>query len=425
MRKRTQVFGAAIGAALAAAGLSLTAVLPAAAATGTAPQATPTGTAPAATLGIWTSAEDSGNYSTVAGQHPNIANFYLAWGEPFPTSFFNAAHAAGATPYLELEPWNAGPNFNGVPSMTSIASNTSADCGPDGTSSCLPWLQSIGQAIKAFGHPFILTFAHEFNVAGQYPWAETDSEHTTPAQWISAWDTVQADIDNSGASPYAWWMWAPGADTGCQPGCSLYPFTPYWPGAAHVNMVGLDGYPNTQFNQDTFQQTFGHAFAEMKTLTNLPIFISETDLAPETGTGGTQTVTQFVQSALAAGATGILQFQDGTAPLSTQQWSELDAALAAAPASAHTKALLAGPADMKAAVSGSHVKLSWNSVVGATGYQVQIKLPSGKITNSKVPAAHSLITAAAAKGTYHYKIRAYNSKGSGRWSGTKTFTVIS
>jgi hypothetical protein len=425
MRIRTRAFGAGIAAASAAVGLSLAAALPACAAASTAAPATPTGTAPAATLGIWTSAEDSGNYSTVAGQHPNIANFYLAWGEPWPTQFIDTAAAQGATPYIELEPWHAGPNFNQVPSMVDIGNNTSADCGPDGTSSCLSWLDSIGQAVKSFGHPVILTFAHEFNVAGQYPWAETDSEHTTPAQWIQAWDTVQADIDNSGASQNAWWMWAPGADTGCQPGCTLYPFTPYWPGAAHVNMVGVDGYPNTQFNQDTFQQTFGHAFAEMKTLTNLPIFISETDLAPETGTGGTQTVTQFVQSALADGATGILQFQDGTTPLSTQQWAELDAALAAAPGSAHTSAPQAAPALLRATVTGSSVRFTWRKVTGATGYQVQVMLPNGKTwKTSKVTTGHALFTAVP-ENTYHYKIRAYNSKGSGHWSGVKTFKVSS
>jgi 3-deoxy-D-arabino-heptulosonate 7-phosphate (DAHP) synthase len=96
-------------------------------------------------------------------------------------------------------------------------------------------------------------------------------------------------------------------------------------------MVGIDGYPQTQYGLDTFQQVFGQSFTEMKALTSLPIFISETDLAPETGSGGTQTVTQFVQAALAAGATGLLQFQDGTPALSSEQWSELDAALAAAP----------------------------------------------------------------------------------------------
>lgn len=314
MRKRTRLFGAIIGSALPAIGLSLTAVLPAAAATGTAPKAT---------LGIWISAENSGNYSTVAGQHPNIANYYLAWGQSFPTAFIDKAHAAGATPYIELEPWHAGPSWNETPSMVSIGNNSSADCGSNGTSSCKSWLDSIGQDVKKFGHPVIFTFAHEFNVSGQYPWSQGDSEHTTPAQWIKAWDTVQADINNNGASQNAWWMWAPNAYTGG----STVPFKPWWPGAQHVNMVGVDGYPQTQYGLDTFQEVFGQSFTQMKALTKLKIFISETDLAPETGTGGTQTVTAFLKAALQDGATGILQFQDGSAALSSKQWSELDAAL--------------------------------------------------------------------------------------------------
>jgi Glycosyl hydrolase family 26 len=314
MRRRTRLFGAIMGAALPALGLTLSAALPAAAATGTAPKAT---------LGIWISAEDSGNYSTVAGQHPNIANYYLAWGQSFPTAFIDKAHADGATPYIELEPWHAGPSWNETPSMVSIGNNTSADCGSSGTSSCKPWLDAIGGDVKKFGHPVIFTFAHEFNVSGQYPWSHGDSENTTPAQWIKAWDTVQADIDNNGGSQNSWWMWAPNAYTGG----STVPFTPWWPGANHVNMVGVDGYPQTQYGLDTFQELFGKSFTEMKSLTKLKIFISETDLAPETGTGGTQTVTAFVKAALSAGATGVLQFQDGSTPLSSKQWSELDAAL--------------------------------------------------------------------------------------------------
>jgi mannan endo-1,4-beta-mannosidase len=311
MRRTTRTFGAIAGSALAALGLSFTLALPAMAGTGT---------VPAATLGIWIHAEDSGKYSTVPGQHPNIANYYLAWGQEFPTTFIDTAEADGATPYIELEPWHAGPSWNKTPSMTSIGDNTSADCGPNGTSSCLPWLKAIGQDVASFGHPVIFTFAHEFNVSGQYPWAYN---HVKAPVWIKAWDTVQADIDSNGASSYASWMWAPNADTGG----TTRPFAAWWPGASQVGMVGIDGYPQTQYNLDTFQEVFGQSFTEMKALTSLPIFISETDLAPETGSGGTQTVTQFIQSALAAGATGILQFQDGTPALSKQQWSELDAAL--------------------------------------------------------------------------------------------------
>jgi hypothetical protein len=314
MRKRTRVFGAIIGAALPALGLSISAAMPATAATGTAPKAT---------LGIWISAEDSGHYSTVAGQHPNIANYYLAWGQAFPTSFIKAAEAAGATPFIELEPWHAGPSWNETPSMVDIGDNKSADCGSNGTSSCATWLASIGSDVQKFGHPVIFTFAHEFNVSGQYPWSHGDSEGTTPTQWIKAWDTVQADIDNHGGSQNAWWMWVPNVYTGG----STVPFKPWWPGAQHVNMVGLDGYPQTQYGLDTFQQTFGRSFTQMKALTTLKIFISETDLAPETGSGGTQTVTTFVKAALNDGATGVLVFQDGTPAMSSKQWSELDAAL--------------------------------------------------------------------------------------------------
>lgn len=303
--------------ALAACGLSLASAPPAAAVTGSAPRAT---------LGIWISAEDSGRYSTVHGQHPNIANFYLAWGQAFPASFIHGAEAAHATPYIELEPWHAGPDYDKTPSMVAIGNNKAKDCGPNGTSSCEAWLDSIGRDVRALGKPVIFTFAHEFNVSGQYPWSHGDSEHTTPAQWIKAWDTVEADIDNSGGSKHAWFMWVPNAYTGG----TTVPFKAWWPGKAHVNMVGIDGYPDPQYGLSTFKELFGQSFAEMKALTHLPIFISETDLAPETGKGGTQTVTQFVKAALADGATGLLQFQDGSPALSSKQWSELDKALAGA-----------------------------------------------------------------------------------------------
>jgi Fibronectin type III domain/Glycosyl hydrolase family 26 len=402
MRKRTWVSGAISAAVLAAFALSLTGVLPVAAATGAAPHAT---------LGIWISAEDSGSYSTVPGQHPNIANYYLAWGQAFPTSFIHAAEAAGATPFIEIEPWHAGPNWDETPSMVDIGNNRATDCGPDGTSSCEAWLDSIGRAVRALGKPMIFTFAHEFNVSGQYPWSYGDSEGTTPAQWIKAWDTVQADINSNGGSQHAWFMWVPNADTGG----STVPFAAWWPGKQHVAMVGIDGYPQTQYGLDTFQQVFGRSFAEMKALTPLPIFISETDLAPETGSGGTQTVTQFVKAALAAGATGLLQFQDGSPPLSSQQWSELDAALPGAPRTS--------PSGIEVRVSGSHVTLTWRGVGRAAGYEVQVALPKGTLwKDSRVTATH-VTYVAPAKGTYHYKIRAYNAEGDGPWSAVKTFKV--
>jgi leader peptidase (prepilin peptidase) / N-methyltransferase len=129
-------------------------------------------------------------------------------------------------------------------------------------------------------------------------------------------------------------MWAPNADTGG----STMNFTPWWPGAVHVGMAGLDGYPQggPGWGLCNFQELFGRSFTEMKSLTSLPVFISETDLAPlstsqDCNGGRYQTITSFISDLFRNGGDGILQFQDGTTALTSAQWSELDAALARAP----------------------------------------------------------------------------------------------
>jgi hypothetical protein len=337
-RRLRAVFAAAL-AALTLAGVVLAGLAASSAGAATVPKT------PTTTLGIWTSAEDGGSYSVVAGQHPDVANYYLAWGQQWPAQFISQAEAAAATPYIEIEPWHAGPGWNQTPSFAAIAGNADSadtDCTLDGSSydtSCATWLAGIGHAVKQLAKPVIFTFAHEPNAAGQYPWSQGDtgscgSSPCTPAQWVAAWNAVQAQIDGNGASAYASWLWAPNADTGG----STVNFTPWWPGASHVSLVGLDGYPQSGsgWGLCNFQELFGRSFAEMKSLTSLPVFISETDLAPLSTSqvcdgGGYQSITAFIADLFTDGGDGILQFQDGTPALTSAQWTELDAALAKAP----------------------------------------------------------------------------------------------
>ena len=195
-RTARAVFAAAL-AALTLASLVLAGLAASPASAATAPKT------PQTTLGIWTSAEDGGSYSTVAGQHPDIANYYLAWGQQWPAQFISQAEAAGATPYIEIEPWHAGPDWNQTPSfqdITASADSADTDCTLDGSSydtSCATWLADIGRAVGQLARPVIFTWGHEFNVAGQYPWAAGDtgscgSSPCTPAQWVAAWNAVQA-----------------------------------------------------------------------------------------------------------------------------------------------------------------------------------------------------------------------------------------
>jgi transcriptional regulator with XRE-family HTH domain/tRNA A-37 threonylcarbamoyl transferase component Bud32 len=277
---------------------------------------------PAVLLGTWTSAEGDGGYSGIAGQRPNVANTYLFWGDGFPASFASQAHSAGAIPFVEIEPWQGkGPSdcsyASNFPAMTTVGANGAA---------IRRYLVAFGAAIASFGHPVIITFAREFNVSGQYPWAQGDCEDTTAAQWIKAWDTVRSDIDAT-AGGLARFMWAPGPDTG---GTTTDP-TPYWPGASQVDMVGVEGFPNNQYGSQfgSFSGVFGSVFHEIHTLTRLPIFIAETDLARLDGSGY-QSIPGFISDLCSNGGDGVIQFQDGTiAPaLSSAQWGELDKALA-------------------------------------------------------------------------------------------------
>lgn len=269
----------------------------------------PASAAPRTTLGTWTSAEDtSPTFVTVAGQHPNVANYYLAWGQPFPTAWAESAVKSGATPFIELEPWHI--NWTSAyPSMVAI-----------GRGAYNSYLAAIGKAVHKFAHPVIFTFAHEFNVSGQYPWSAGDAERTTPAQWVKAWDTVESVIMENGGRHWAWWMWVPNADTGG----TTRPFAAWWPGKHHVTMVGIDGYPQPEYGLNTFAEVFGQSFAEMHALTKLPVFIAETDIAQAKPSIGA-----FVSAMKADGGSGVLQFQDGTRALTKAQWAELDKALRA------------------------------------------------------------------------------------------------
>jgi hypothetical protein len=282
---------------------------------------------PATNLGIWTSAEDGGTYSTVPGQTPDVANFYLDWGSSYPQKFFSPAQKAGATAFLEIEPWIGPQGSKGCsgsgPTMTTIGANGSA---------IQSYAKSLGSAIASAGLPVIVTFAHEFNVSGQYPWAHGDCEHTTASQWITAWDAVRKDIDST-ANGLAYFMWVPNVFNG--PGGSVVNPAPYWPGASNVDMAGVDGYPQSQYNETTFANTYADTFSIIQglsgesTIAQPKIFVAETNFSP-LGSGGYESIPNMVSDICSHGGDGTLQFVGyATEPnLTSAQWSALDTAQA-------------------------------------------------------------------------------------------------
>jgi hypothetical protein len=241
------------------------------------------------------------------------------------------------------------------PAMTTIGANGSA---------ISSYLDSFGSAIASFGHPVIVTFAHEFNVSGQYPWAQNREHRRRPR-------------------------------------------------LLHVG-AGREHRRHDHRPDGTFSGLLGPVFFEIHALTSLRIFIAETDLAPLDGSGY-ESLKGFISDLCSNGGDGVLEFQDGTATMSSTQWSELDSALAgdcgsgsggsggggggspstspststspsASPSSTAggggsggcaNAAPATAPSGFKPDVQGSHVVLSWNAVFTASEYEVMVTLPDG------------------------------------------------
>ena len=255
-----------------------------------------------------------------SGPTTNLTATYVGWGFDVPTyitAFINKCNSNGLIPFIELEPWTP------TPVLFSDITGGTWDS----------WLASVGSAIAASGKAVILTFAHEMNVSGQYPWSQGDTGSgpgggaLTPAEWIQGWNYVRSKI-NSTANGFALFMWACSAWTG---GTTVDP-SPWWPGSTNVDMVGIDGYPSTQYGQalGTFA---GQLQPTVTAIRNLgwsnPIYISETNLAQMVSTGG-ESITNFVADMFKAGISGILEFEDASwhlSPMTSAQWAEYNNAI--------------------------------------------------------------------------------------------------
>jgi len=256
--------------------------------------------------------------------------------------------------------------------------------------------------------------------------------NTSASQWISAWKSVVTNV-NSTAGQNAYWMWAPNADTG---GTTQSP-APWWPGSGYVDMVGIDGYPDTQWGAQfgTFSGEFGPAFSDIRGAGwNGPIFISETNLA-RLDSSGYESMTGFINDLFNAGGTGVLEFEDPSwnAPtMTSQQWTELDNAIAAHTGGATQQA---PEATTNAASNVTSSGATLNGSVNPRGAATTYKFDYGTSTsygNSTTAASAGSGTSAvnksanlsglAASTTYHYRIKATNSTGTS-FGADKTFTT--
>jgi hypothetical protein len=188
-------------------------------------------------------------FTKATGVQPGIVLYYSGWNDPFQIRFASWAHQDGAEPFAQMLP-------NGV-TMTSVATGRY-----DG------YLRSFAAAVRAYGHPVILGFAPEMD-GGWYTWG---AGHTRPADWVAAWRHVVTTFRQAGATNVTW-LWTVSNLSG-----STMSLRQWWPGAAYVDEVGIDGYYYT--SADTFTSVFGATISQVHQFTAAPILISETATGP-------------------------------------------------------------------------------------------------------------------------------------------------
>jgi hypothetical protein len=220
-----------------------------------APAALPTN--PASYLGVYENGppqtyQPVADFTQAVGRQPNLVGYYSGWGEPFQTSFADTVRGHGAATILQWDPTYA--------SVSEIAAG-----GYDG------YLRSFADGVRDFGQPVIIGFGHEMNA----PWYSWGYGNLPPRTFVAAWRHIVTLFRGQGADNVTW-LWTLQAD---EPGTG--PVASWWPGAAYVTWVGIDGYYYRP--SDTFASVFGQTIAQVRVFTGKPLLLSETSVGPEAG----------------------------------------------------------------------------------------------------------------------------------------------
>lgn len=205
--------------------------------------------------------------TAAVGQAPTIATWYESWSwkRSFPVAEADRLRLWGVTPQVTWEPWD--PALGNTQPKYTLTRIIAGDFDA--------YIRSWAAAIKAWGFPLRLRFAHEMN-GTWYPWCEGVNGNQ-PYDYVKAWWHVRGIFDTLGVSN-ARWIWCPQA-----PYPGLPPLARMFPGDGGVDEVALDGYNWAMTSPwNSFYGVFKQGIAEVTPLTSRPIAIGETG-CPEAG----------------------------------------------------------------------------------------------------------------------------------------------
>jgi hypothetical protein len=192
-------------------------------------------------------------FSRVAGGLPQVVETYQSFPAKFPTDrICDIAHQGE----LSVIQWN--PRV----SMAAIAAGHYDR-----------YLNDYARSVREYGHPVVLSFAHEMN-GEWFSWGYT---HTSRQTFIAAWRHVHTVLAGDGDKNVTW-LWNVNRDTHNSQPSVVSPPRDWWPGAGYVNWLGIDAYFNSP--ADSFGSVFERTLADFRKFSRDPVLITETAVAP-------------------------------------------------------------------------------------------------------------------------------------------------
>ena len=222
---------------------------------------------------------DLTSWEKATGERPAVVAMFGLFGTPFPVPAIRRALMARAVPLLQLDP-------SGI-SLAAIARGTYDR-----------ELRAYDAAIRSLNDPVLLSFGHEMNGV----WYSWGCGQASPRLFRAAWRHIHALV----SAPQVIWVWTINDIWNGDP-C---PLRPWYPGAAYVDWIGIDGYLRPSV--DTFSSAFGRTLAVLHRLApNKPILLAETGVP--WGPGWAQRLNSLYAGAHRAGLRGIVYFDGRTA----------------------------------------------------------------------------------------------------------------
>ena len=220
------------------------------------------------TLGVSVAtAADLARFVEVTGTRPEVVDVFEPWSadRPLPGELADAVVALGSRLSVTWEPWDPSLETADQPdfALATITEGRHDD-----------YVDRFARSVRDLGVPVTIRLMHEMN-GTWYPWG-AGVNGNRDGDLVAAWQHVRGRFAAVGALDVTW-MWAPNAVfTGSAP------LTPLYPGDEAVDAVGVSNYNWGDRSHDGFAtswRTFGSLFdasiAELRALTDRPLWIAE------------------------------------------------------------------------------------------------------------------------------------------------------